>query len=86
MVKEFTVTPDALVDFKIGSAISVEIFQVGQKIDVTGSSKGKGFSGVIKRHNFSSNRASHGKDFGFSIGFIQVPFSQAATLRRPVQT
>ena len=77
VVKEFTVTPDALGDLKVGSAISVEIFKVGQKIDVTGSSKGKGFSGVIKRHNFSSNRASHGNSRSHnvpgSIGMAQDP-------------
>jgi large subunit ribosomal protein L3 len=38
----------------------VDIFKVGQFVDVTGTSIGKGFSGVIKRHHFSSNRASHG--------------------------
>ena len=77
VLKEFTITPDALGDLKVGSAISVEIFQVGQKIDVTGSSKGKGFSGVIKRHNFSSNRATHGNSRSHnvpgSIGMAQDP-------------
>jgi large subunit ribosomal protein L3 len=38
----------------------VELFQVGQTVDVSGTSIGKGFAGVIKRHHFSSNRASHG--------------------------
>src|SRR5450759_269979 len=77
ILKEFAITPDALGDLKVGSAISVEIFQVGQKIDVTGSSKGKGFSGVIKRHNFSSNRATHGNSRSHnvpgSIGMAQDP-------------
>lgn len=77
ILKEFAITPDALGDLKIGSAISVEIFKVGQKIDVTGSSKGKGFSGVIKRHNFSSNRATHGNSRSHnvpgSIGMAQDP-------------
>src|SRR5882762_73747 len=39
---------------------AVDIFKVGQKVDVSGMSQGKGFAGVIKRHHFSSNRASHG--------------------------
>ena len=43
-----------------GDAITGEVFQVGQLVDVTGTSQGKGFAGSIKRHNFSSNRASHG--------------------------
>jgi large subunit ribosomal protein L3 len=42
-----------------GAAINVDIFQVGQ-VDVTGTTPGKGFTGVIKRHHFSSGRASHG--------------------------
>ena len=77
VLKEFTVTPEALGDLTVGSAISVEIFQVGQKVDVTGRSKGKGFSGVIKRHNFSSNRATHGNSRSHnvpgSIGMAQDP-------------
>ena len=77
VLKEFTVTPDVLGDLTVGSAISVEIFQVGQKVDVTGRSKGKGFSGVIKRHNFSSNRATHGNSRSHnvpgSIGMAQDP-------------
>ena len=77
ILKEFTVTPEALGDLTVGSAISVEIFQVGQKVDVTGRSKGKGFSGVIKRHNFSSNRATHGNSRSHnvpgSIGMAQDP-------------
>jgi len=40
--------------------IAANLFKPGQKVDVTGTSLGKGFAGVIKRHNFSSNRASHG--------------------------
>lgn len=43
-----------------GDAISVTLFAAGDKVDVTGVSKGKGFAGVIKRHHFRSNRASHG--------------------------
>src|SRR5512135_1133193 len=57
-LKEFRL--DSTGDYQSGQAVGVEIFQVGQLVDVTGTSKGKGFAGVIKRHNFSSNRASHG--------------------------
>ncbi len=63
--------------FQPGEKISVEIFSVGQMVDVTGTSKGKGFSGPIKRHNFSSNRASHGNSRSHnspgSIGMAQDP-------------
>jgi len=47
-------------EYTLGQEITVEAFAAGQPIDVTGTTKGKGFTGVIKRHHFSSNRASHG--------------------------
>ncbi|MDH3505481.1 MAG: 50S ribosomal protein L3 [Nitrospirota bacterium] len=59
-LREFRTRPDEVADLKVGGKIGVEIFKVGQKVDVAGLSKGKGFAGVIKRHNFSSQRASHG--------------------------
>ena len=60
MLKEFHIDADKLSDLKVGTTLSVEMFTVGQKVDVTGITIGKGFAGVIKRHHFSSNRASHG--------------------------
>lgn len=76
-LREFTVEPTQLASLKAGDVISVELFAVGQKVDVTGTSIGKGFSGVIKRHNFSSNRASHGNSVSHntpgSIGMAQDP-------------
>lgn len=59
-LREFRVAPDKLADLKLGGVIGAKLFQVGQMVDVTGVSLGKGFQGAIKRHNFSSNRASHG--------------------------
>ena len=59
-LREFRAKADELANLKIGAKIGVDIFKVGQKVDVAGVSKGKGFAGVIKRHNFSSNRATHG--------------------------
>jgi large subunit ribosomal protein L3 len=59
-LREFRLKPDELAELKVGGKIGVEIFKVGQKVDVSGVTIGKGFAGVIKRHNFSSNRASHG--------------------------
>ncbi|MNQ94697.1 50S ribosomal protein L3 [compost metagenome] len=76
-MREFPLSAEALASLNVGDAISVEIFQVGQLVDVTGTSKGKGFSGAIKRHNFSSNRASHGNSVSHnsagSIGQAQDP-------------
>ncbi len=57
-VAEFRVSADNLID--VGAEITAEHFVAGQKIDVTGTSQGKGFQGVMKRHNFGGHRASHG--------------------------
>jgi len=57
-VAEFRVSPENMLD--VGSEITVEHYVVGQKVDVTGTSIGKGFQGVIKRHNFGGGRATHG--------------------------
>ncbi len=76
-LKEFTVTPEQLAGLQAGSTVSVEIFQEGQLVDVTGISKGKGYAGTIKRYNFSSGRASHGNSKSHnvpgSIGMAQDP-------------
>ncbi len=74
---EFAVGQDALSGYAVGGEITVEIFEAGQKVDVTATSIGKGFAGTIKRHNFSSNRASHGNSRSHnvpgSIGMAQDP-------------
>ncbi len=56
--KEFRVSN--INDMKVGDNIDVSNFSIGQYIDVTSNSKGKGFAGGMKRHNFSGNRATHG--------------------------
>ena len=77
VMREFPLSAEALASLNVGDALSVEIFQVGQLVDITGTSKGKGFSGASKRHNFSSNRASHGNSVSHnsagSIGQAQDP-------------
>jgi large subunit ribosomal protein L3 len=77
VLREFRVAADQLANFKAGDVIGVTIFQPGQKVDVTGTTVGKGFSGAIKRHHFSSNRASHGNSRSHnsagSIGMNQDP-------------
>ena len=52
-------TADAA-EYTLGQEIAVDIFEAGQKVDVVGTSKGKGFAGVMKRHNFKGVSASHG--------------------------
>ncbi|MBI1942794.1 MAG: 50S ribosomal protein L3 [Betaproteobacteria bacterium] len=59
-LKEFRASADELGSFKVGGRIGVELFKVGQRVDVQGTTIGKGFAGVIKRHHFSSNRETHG--------------------------
>jgi large subunit ribosomal protein L3 len=77
VLKEFPVTAAELSSLKPGDHIAVTIFAVGQKVDVSGTSIGKGFTGSIKRHNFSSNRATHGNSVSHnapgSIGMNQDP-------------
>ena len=76
-IKEFRVAAEQAGGMSAGDAIGADLFQVGQKVDVTGVTIGKGFSGPIKRHNFSSNRASHGNSISHnspgSIGMAQDP-------------
>ena len=76
ILKEFRL--DNINDFKAGDNLKVDaIFSEGQKVDVSGTSIGKGFQGGIKRHNFSSQRASHGNSVSHnapgSIGQAQDP-------------
>ena len=57
-VAEFRVSPENLIE--VGAELTADHFVVGQFVDVTGTSQGKGFQGVIKRHNFGGGRATHG--------------------------
>jgi len=63
--------------FKVGSNLDINMFESGQKVDVTGRSKGKGFQGVIKRYNFQMQDATHGNSVSHrapgSIGQCQTP-------------
>ncbi len=68
---------DDLGDYEVGGEITVDIFEEGQMIDVTGISQGKGFAGVIKRHHFAGKDATHGNSINHrtpgSIGMCQTP-------------
>lgn len=74
---EFRLDGAGVANLQPGAVIAASIFTIGQKVDVTGTSIGKGFAGSIKRHNFSSNRASHGNSVSHnapgSIGMAQDP-------------
>ena len=86
--KKVNLNPGSLAEFKldennsdetyeIGNHLTANLFEVGQLVDVTGISKGKGYAGVIKRHNFSMQDATHGNSLAHrahgSIGQCQTP-------------
>jgi large subunit ribosomal protein L3 len=78
---EFRVETDAeaeqVAELTVGGEISIEMFEAGQKVDVTGTTIGKGFQGGIKRHNFTMQDATHGNSISHrsngSIGMCQTP-------------
>ena len=77
ILKEFRIAADQLASFQVGGKVGVELFKEGQKVDVQGTSIGKGFAGVMKRHHFAGGRASHGNSLSHrapgSIGQRQTP-------------
>lgn len=60
VIREFIINGDLDENIKVGEKLSADLFEAGQKVDVTGTSKGKGFAGTIKRHNFQRGRKTHG--------------------------
>jgi large subunit ribosomal protein L3 len=60
IIREFMITGDLDENIKVGEKLSADLFETGQLVDVTGTSKGKGFAGTIKRHNFKRGRKTHG--------------------------
>ncbi len=77
IIVEFRIDAAKAAELSLGAAISVDLFQVGQMIDVQGTSIGKGYAGTIKRYHFASGRASHGNSRSHnvpgSIGMAQDP-------------
>jgi large subunit ribosomal protein L3 len=67
ILKEFPVPAEVAAEYKPGGTLPVGLFAVGQQVDVQGTSIGKGFTGTIKRHNFSSQRASHGNSRSHNV-------------------
>ena len=76
-LKEFRLTDKELQQFELGQQLDVAIFEEGQVVDVTGTSKGKGFAGGVKRHNFKMQDATHGNSVSHraigSTGQCQTP-------------
>lgn len=77
ILAEFRSRDEISEEFQVGKHLTADIFEVGQYVDVTGTSKGKGYAGVIKRHNFSMQDATHGNSLSHrahgSIGQCQTP-------------
>jgi len=77
LMTEFRLADDDETEFEPGSEIKVDVFEVGQMVDVTGTTIGKGFAGTVKRHNFRSQDATHGNSLSHrapgSIGQNQTP-------------
>jgi large subunit ribosomal protein L3 len=67
ILQEFRVPADVAAGYKPGAQVPVGVFAVGQLVDVQGTSIGKGFTGTIKRHNFKSQRASHGNSRSHNV-------------------
>jgi large subunit ribosomal protein L3 len=74
---ELRLNDDEGADLETGAELKVDLFEVGQMVDVTGTSKGKGFAGGVKRHNFAMQDATHGNSLSHralgSIGMCQTP-------------
>ena len=77
ILAEFRSSEEISEEYEVGKHLTADIFEVGQYVDVTGTSKGKGYAGVIKRHNFSMQDATHGNSLSHrahgSIGQCQTP-------------
>ena len=77
VLREFRVDVDTAQQYQAGAAVSADIFQAGQMVDVSGVTQGKGFAGTIRRHHFKSQRATHGNSRSHrvpgSIGMNQDP-------------
>ncbi|MBL8034510.1 MAG: 50S ribosomal protein L3 [Leptospiraceae bacterium] len=69
-VREAIELRDYATDKQAGDALTCDLFQAGEKIFVTGTSKGKGFAGVVKRYNFGGGRMTHGSKFHRAPGSI----------------
>ena len=79
LLSEFKV--DSAEDYELGQEITVELFEVGQKVHVTGKSKGRGFAGTTKRHNFARGPETHGCTTHRAPGSIGTSATPARVLK-----
>ena len=77
LLPEFRLTDGDTTEYQVGSDLRVDLFEAGQKVDVIGTSIGKGYAGTVKRHNFRTQDATHGNSLSHrapgSIGQNQTP-------------
>ena len=77
LLTEFRLADGDDADFEVGSTLEVGLFEAGQKVDVIGTTIGKGYAGTVKRHNFRTQDATHGNSLAHrapgSIGQNQTP-------------
>jgi large subunit ribosomal protein L3 len=78
-LKEFRV--ESSDEYELGSELTTEIFEVGDNVDITGTSKGRGFAGVVKRHGFGGGRATHGSMFHRAPGSIGASADPSRVLK-----
>jgi len=89
-LREFRMSEEDLKGFKVGQALKpVDFFNVGERVDISGTSKGRGFTGVMKRHNFAGSKATHGVHeyfrHGGSIGTSTYPARVRKNKKMPGQ-
>ncbi|MEW8955400.1 50S ribosomal protein L3 [Clostridium sp.] len=68
-------------EYQVGQELTVDMFQAGEKVDITGTSKGKGFAGVIKRWNFSRGPMSHGSKYHRGVGSMGASSDPSRTFK-----
>ena len=88
-VREIRVPEEVLDDYEVGQELGAETFELGDWVDVTGISKGRGFTGVMKRHNFAGAKATHGTHeyfrHGGAIGMSATPAHVLKGMKMPGQ-
>ena len=88
-LREFRVEEAELEDYEVGQELGADLFHAGEYVDVTGTSKGRGYTGVMKRHNFAGAKASHGVHeyfrHGGAIGMSAYPARVLPGMRMPGQ-
>ncbi|MPQ42785.1 50S ribosomal protein L3 [Clostridium tarantellae] len=78
-LKEFKL--EDIANYNVGDEIKADIFEIGEKVDVSGISKGKGFAGVIKRWNFQRGPMSHGSKFHRAVGSMGASSDPSRTFK-----